>query len=81
MFDRIFDFVADKCATPLGVVAVSGAYIAASAVLIDKVCKYTGVVHDAANGGTLIQTEHAVLQLRKDIDQWQESAEFDSTNN
>lgn len=81
MFDRIFDFVADKCATPLGVVAVSGAYIAASAVLIDKVCKYTGVVHDAANGGTLIQAEHAVLQLRKDIDQWQESAEFDSTNN
>ena len=81
MFDRIFDFVADKCATPLGVVAVTGAYVAASAVLIDEVCKYTGVVHDAAHGGTIIQTEHAVLQLRKDIDKWQEAAEFDSAHN
>lgn len=81
MFDRIFDFVADKCATPLGVVAVTGAYVAATAVLIDEAFKYTGVVHDAAHGGTIIQTEHAFLQLRKDIDKWQEAAEFDSANN
>lgn len=79
MFDRIFDFVADKCCTPLGVGVIAGTWVATSYVLIDKFTKYSGVVYDAAHGGTIIQAQHAVIQLDKDIDKWQEMAEFDST--
>ena len=79
MFDRIFDFVADKCATPLGGAALKGAYIASIVVLADRVAFYTGVVYDAAHGGTLINTAH-ILQLQNDIDKLGKTDKLDSAN-
>lgn len=79
MFDRIFDVVADKCSTPLGGIALKGVYIAASAVLFDKACMYTGLVYDASHGGPLINTAH-IIKLQDDIDELQEADKFDITN-
>lgn len=80
MFDRIFDVVADKCLTPLGRVALKGVHIAASAVLFDKACMYTGLVYDASHGGPLINTAH-IIQLQDEIDELQEADKFDPTSN
>lgn len=76
MFDRILDFVADKCCTPFGVGIITGGWIAASSILIDKLTKYNGIVYDAAHSGAIIQSQHAIIQLDEDIDKWQEVAEF-----
>ena len=80
MFDRIFDVVADKCSTPLGGMALKGVYIAASAVLYDRLAFYTGVVYDASHGGPIINTAH-IIKLQDDIDELQEAYKFDFTNN
>ena len=79
MFDHIFDVVADKCSTPLGGMALKGVYIAASAVLYDRLAFYTGVVYDASHGGPIINTAH-IIQLQHDIDELQEADKFDITN-
>lgn len=80
MFDKIFDLVADKCSTPLGAMALKGVYIAASAVLYDRLAFYTGVVYDASHGGPIINTAH-IIQLQHDIDELQEAGKFDFTSN
>ena len=80
MFDHIFNVVADKCSTPLGGMVLKGVYIAASAVLSDRVAFYTGVVYDAAHGGPIINTAH-IIKLQDDIDELLEADKLDPTDN